>query len=996
MKLNKIIMVMALFLYSFTASAAYMQNEVDDYSEKLHEDVGELADDGLIMESQFLSAQTKTNIRTSLNGLISLQYFNSNLKDIIKEICKNTKINFVYDDDLLDIEGININVEDKPLYEILDELLTPHNISYYEFEYARIALAKQIRIDENTGGITGTIKDEAGEKLVGANIRIVELGIGCAADLKGSYRIRNIKPGEYNVEVSFVGYEKNIKKVKIVAGQMIEVNFVLKSTSFLIGGIEVVGTSGLLPQEVQTKTTITSGEIEHYQASSLKDVLDLVPGVQKTDNPGLGKPTQIALRGSEANELSSFGTLVVVDGTPVSNNANLQFERYSSAYGGTSFGKGIDLRTIPADNIENIEIVTGLPSVRYGDVTSGVINVQTKLGTTPNRLKIKNNPDLKEGNLGGGISIGEGVLNYNFNVARSERDLRVEGDEYTRLTGQLIYSSNLFDNKLSMNNKIMVQKILDEVEPKGDLRQIKNYNRGYTVSLSTWGKYKPTDDVSSIDYNMYVTMRRENSMKSKLVTDYVILTSGDTLASYIGKVETKGIEWTFGGRLEWNKVFFTGDVAHKFLIGIDPQYNANTGEGMLLDTVLNYYGAGSGKRPYKYDDIPGQFLMNFYVEDKITSHFIFDYSLVVGFRYEMYRPYKFNLSGLWGDGDLVESHQGTFFNPRLNLMIYLSKENQIRLSAGTSSKSPPMSTIYPPEEVMPWRNPDDSTNYYFRYNRNSPDLKGYKETLFELAYDHKFFDQIGTSFSGYYKIRNNEPKSKTIPVFVASQTNNTYRVYYIDSYSMPVNIGKTETKGLEFSLRTSKIKELNMDFQLSGSFNYIKYFGRGYSYSSTPDESVGQYPNFSIPNVPTDTLIGWLYPSGGNWQEYFQMNYLVRYTHPTLGLWITLRAEQVVYEKSQDLNYAPQDVTLLNETELADYNFNRRIRRKPNKWLFNFSMSKSLFKGAEVSIYVNNFLDDPAVYRYNSSVNEEWEDERNPDLFYGIEFSMEFGNLFGK
>jgi hypothetical protein len=39
----------------------------------------------------------------------------------------------------------------------------------------------------------------------------------------------------------------------------------------------------------------------------------------------------------------------------------------------------------------------------------------------------------------------------------------------------------------------------------------------------------------------------------------------------------------------------------------------------------------------------------------------------------------------------------------------------------------------------------------------------------------------------------------------------------------------------------------------------------------------------------------------------------------------------------------------------------RSIKIKPNKWLFNVNVSKSLFKGAEVSFYVNNFLDDAAV-----------------------------------
>ena len=528
--------------------------------------------------------QTVTISRTPITGLsskISIYVVDANLIEILKEIQRKSNLSFIYEDELLNVDGINLSAENESVYEILSKILSPYQISFYEFQTNKIALAKKDKIDEKTGEIFGKIKDETGEYLIGANVIIKELGIGCASDSKGYYSIRNVKPGNYTVEVSFIGYEKYTKKIIIVPGKKVELNITLKSSAFQIGGIEVIGTTDLLPKDVNTKTYINSGEIEHYQASSLKDVLDLVPGVQKTDNPGLGKTSQIAIRGDESDQLSAFGTLIMVDGVPMSNNANLQFERLSgSKFGSSNIGAGIDLRTIPADNIESIEVITGLPSVRYGDVTAGVINVQTKIGKSPHRFKFKNNPDTREGNIGGGFLLDEYGLSYNVNVAQSERDIRKTGDEYLRLTGQVVFSGNYFNNALNMNNKINFQTIHDEEEPKGDVQQTKNYNRGFTLGLSTWGKYKPADGVSAVDFNLFATMRRENSMKSRLVqSDLRILPNGDTVSTYLGKVETHGIEWTFGGRLEWNRVFYTGDVIHKFLLGVDPQYNANTGQG---------------------------------------------------------------------------------------------------------------------------------------------------------------------------------------------------------------------------------------------------------------------------------------------------------------------------------------------------------------------------------------------------------------------------------
>lgn len=940
---------------------------------------------------------TISNMRIQgLSAKISITVAGANLIEVLKEIQHKSNLTFIYDDELLDIDGINYFAESKAVHEILTGLLEPHQISFFEFQANKIALARKNKIDERTGEVFGKIKDETGECLIGANIIIKELGIGTASDSKGYYSIRNVKPGTYTLEVSFVCYEKYSEKIVILPGKKVEVNITIRSSAFQIGGIEVVGTTDLLPKDVNTKTIISSGEIEHYQASSLKDVLDLVPGVQKTDNPGLGKTSQIAIRGDEGDQLSAFGTLVVVDGVPMSNNANLQFEKLSgSKFGSSNMGAGVDLRRIPADNIESIEVVTGLPSVRYGDVTAGVINVQTKIGKSPHRFKFKNNPDTREGNLGGGFLLNDYGLSYNLNLAQSERDIRKTGDEYLRLTGQTVLSGNYFDNALNLNHKFNFQTIYDEEEPRGDVQKTKNYNRGFTLGLATWGKFKPEDGVSLFDFNLFATMHRENSMKSRLVqSDLRVLPNGDTVSTYLGKVETKGIEWTIGGRVEWSRVFYTGDIIHKFMFGMDPQYNANTGEGIVFDTLFSIYGVESGKRPYSFNDIPGQLLMSVYAEDKLTGNFFYDFNLTLGLRYEMYRPYAFNLSGLWGDGDLVNSHQGTFFNPRANLMIYFSQYNQLRLSAGTTSKSPSMSQVYPPEDVTKWRSPIDSLTYYFRYDKKATELKGYRETQYEIAYDQKISDILGISVSAYYKKRNQDPKFLDMPVFYIGSINSGKVAYFIDEYTVAANLGYNFSKGVEFSLRTKRIKPLNMEFQLVGSYNFLKYGNNARYYSNLPDTSRGQYPNYSLESLGVDTLLGWTYPAGTNWNDRFQLNYYVKYTNQRLGIWVTLRVEQLVSERRQSLSQTPLDISRLNETELTAYYFDRAIKTRPNKWLFNLNISKSLFPGAEISFYVNNFLDDDAIYRYMSTPTQAAEEIRNPSLSYGIEFSMILDNFF--
>lgn len=948
--------------------------------------------------SEEASETSSVLLNTSLYEPVSVSLKNCSLEDGLKTISGKAGVKLLYNDKLVDDIKVNYETSNEPLKDVLEEVLADKGISFREFKKGQIVLYKTHPAPQKHCCVKGMVKDEKGDALCGATVLVDGTNQGATTDLNGRYMINNIKHGTCLLKVSYVSYEPVERKLTLQEGSTVEVNFTLKPTAFQIGGIEVVGKSDLLPTDVATKTVISSGEIEHYQASSIKDVLDLVPGIQKTDNPGIGKTGQVTIRqsskvGAESDYASTLGTLVVVDGTPMSNNANMQFEKSTS--GANNIGGGVDLRTIPADNIESIEIVTGLPSVRYGDVTEGMINIKTKIGNQPNRLKIKQNPDTKEANLGGGFALGTDGLSYNVNYARSERDLRKNGDEYARLTGQIVYSQ--VGESFTMNHKFTGQKIFDDEAPKGDVYQTRNFNRSFSLGYSNWGKLSLEENTSGLEYNLYANMRNENSKKSKLVqSDLRILPNGDTISAYIGQVESKGNEWNTGGRLEWNKVLFTGELVHKILAGTEIQYNANTGQGVILDSMYNYYGMESGKRSYTFDEVPGQTLASLYAEDKMTWHYGFDFNLMLGFRYEMYSPFGFNVKGLWGDGDIIKSRQGSFFNPRLNMLIYFSKVNQLRLSAGTTSKSPAMSNIYPRPEILRWRNPVQNIVHFFRHDATAADLKGYKETQYEISYDHKFFDFLATSVTAYYKDRSNESESQPIPFFYIQTLNNKTTAYYVENFSQYRNLGWTISKGFEFALRTNRIKPLNMNFEINGAYIFSKD-GKGTTkFDFTPDISKGQVPNFNvkIPGIPIDTTIGYRYDAGTQWSDRFQLNYYMRYTLPALGLWVTLRAEQTIFERSQDNTLEPEEYNLLSADGKLNYDFQRDIKSKYTKWLFNLNISKSLFRGAEVSFYVNNLFDDPAIRRFNSSPSVLVEEVRNPSLFYGIEFSCIVDELF--
>ena len=55
--------------------------------------------------------------------------------------------------------------------------------------------------------ITGYVKDaKNGNPLVGANVFIVGTSLGASATEDGKYKITNVKPGNYSVKASYIGY----------------------------------------------------------------------------------------------------------------------------------------------------------------------------------------------------------------------------------------------------------------------------------------------------------------------------------------------------------------------------------------------------------------------------------------------------------------------------------------------------------------------------------------------------------------------------------------------------------------------------------------------------------------------------------------------------------------------------------------------------------------------------------------------------------------------
>ncbi len=97
-------------------------------------------------------------------------------------------------------------------------------------------LTCSLGLQAQNGRLSGVVVDSAtGEFLTGAAVRVIakdKLKGGAVADERGEFTITQLKPGVYDIKISFVGYASQRKYgVKFNSGQAIRLNFSLHQDS---------------------------------------------------------------------------------------------------------------------------------------------------------------------------------------------------------------------------------------------------------------------------------------------------------------------------------------------------------------------------------------------------------------------------------------------------------------------------------------------------------------------------------------------------------------------------------------------------------------------------------------------------------------------------------------------------------------------------------------------------------------------------------------------
>ena len=256
-----------------------------------------------------------------------------------------------------------------------------------------------------SGSITGTVTDDGGTALAGANVMVGGTDLGAATDVGGNYSISGVSTGTHTVTASFVGYESSSQSVVVSDGNNI-VNFSLAVSAVAGADIFVTGTRAGGRTAMKSPTPIDGfdGMTLRRQGNGdfTETLKNLVPSFNATPLTGDGaafvRPT--SMRGLPPDNI-----LVLTNSKRRHRSALISHFGAAMNVG----AQGVDVGMIPSIAIKRLEILRDGASAQYGsDAIAGVMNFI-----------------LKDNNEGVEVEVTNGTWMTAENGRGGERDVRV-------------------------------------------------------------------------------------------------------------------------------------------------------------------------------------------------------------------------------------------------------------------------------------------------------------------------------------------------------------------------------------------------------------------------------------------------------------------------------------------------------------------------------------------------------------------------------------------
>ena len=218
--------------------------------------------------------------------------------------------------------------------------------------------------------IKGSVKGDH-DILPGATVYLSSKGKGVVVNGNGNYLLK-LAAGKYTITASFTGFVAEKKEVTVTSGQVVELDFDLKSTA--LGEVVVLGSRSLPRSQLDTPVPVDVIDVKAISRDvaqvSLNQILNYVA-------PSFNSNTQVISDGTDHIDPASLRGLGP-DQVLVLINGKRRHTTSMVNINGT-FGKGsvgTDLNAIPTASIKKIEILRDGAAAQYGsDAIAGVINI---------------------------------------------------------------------------------------------------------------------------------------------------------------------------------------------------------------------------------------------------------------------------------------------------------------------------------------------------------------------------------------------------------------------------------------------------------------------------------------------------------------------------------------------------------------------------------------------------------------------------------------------
>lgn len=539
------------------------------------------------------------------------------------------------------------------------------------------------------------------------------------------------------------------------------------SKSLSLPDVEVTAqrrTSSGTTSYVMDRTTL-----DHAQMLNMSDIMSLLPG-GRTINSTLINDTRLQLRSlTQERGNASFGTGIEVDGIRLDNNA------MSDEINGAS------TRNLSSSNIGSVEVISGIAGVEYGDISNGIVKVNSRRGQTQWIVEGSTNPYTRQVALHKGLQLGRkgGILNFSIEHANSFSDISSPYTSYQRnnlslgyfytpsqllakghFTLHTVFTGNVggYNSKADPDAFRDTYKKVSDNTIRGmlDLKWLRNSSAAgvFNISLHTAFSLAEKKDENYSNYSSssmqpLIHTLQNGYSSSLLYDDYKTLYGNGGGGILLGQTgywysrcfnDQKPVSFNVKFKAEWTKPLTADDsrmpIINKVMIGIDYSLSRNNGNGIFYDDIRY---ADNGWRPYVLRTLPSLQNMALFVEDKF---FIGKLHITAGLRDDI--------------TILKKSGYGTLssLSPRINLSY-----KHLHAGFGKSVKLPGFQILYPADSytdrlasaVETTADGNPVYTYYTNVQKTLPNkhLKWQSTNQVDVGFDY-VFSPIHISLSAFW------------------------------------------------------------------------------------------------------------------------------------------------------------------------------------------------------------------------------------------------------